>query len=726
MRTAIGVLAAGVVFAWGATVWGAEALSPPHAARDKDAYSAAERLVHEALSAELSGNGSRRTELLNEALAADPNCRSARWQLGYVLVDGKWLTLAEADKRFASDHNLAEYHRRRDQAAAAGSFTRTTVTNTSGGTAGGAIASQGVSVDSYRTGALTPEAIAANAELARWCRSKRLADEERAHWTQVLYEEPNNGEAQSRLGMRWYKGNLLTNAQIDGIKKQQAAEEKQLSQWKAAVARWRKMLDGGSGTEAEAAITEMKAVVDAAVIPALESAIASDSAKPTAGPQAASPFQREGITLLGRITDQRATYSLVQAAVLGKTAELRAAAAGELKKRPLHDFVPALLAGLANPIQFDYSMSFDPSIGLAIYRAVGVQEGRDAITRVEYSTTAAGLLPSFVGSFDSGVDPSTRLDVRKTPVIAATSAYDSRPQTVVPGARNLSEVPGAAAMARQSQQVASSLAKQNERIRVLNERINFVMEQITGLKLMDAEKQVAKKSAAPDASTADETAVIPDTAENNPHSTVADSWWNWWADFTETYVPPKEQNSTVYGSGSYASRSQFLSVYGGPSTGRPSTGVGMECFAAGTAVESLTGPTPIEKLQIGDRVLAQNADTGELAYKLVLGMTVRPPAENVLVTTSHGAIRASRGHPFWIVGKGWRMAKELQVGDRLHSLSGSVEVKAIEAQPNEKVYNLTVADYGTYFVGEGKVLVHDNTPRLPTRAVLPGYVAEGN
>ena len=46
-------------------------------------------------------------------------------------------------------------------------------------------------------------------------------------------------------------------------------------------------------------------------------------------------------------------------------------------------------------------------------------------------------------------------------------------------------------------------------------------------------------------------------------------------------------------------------------------------------------------------------------------------------------------------------------------------------QPAAPVYNLTVADYGTYFVGEGQALAHDNTPRLPTRALLPGFAPEG-
>ena len=37
-------------------------------------------------------------------------------------------------------------------------------------------------------------------------------------------------------------------------------------------------------------------------------------------------------------------------------------------------------------------------------------------------------------------------------------------------------------------------------------------------------------------------------------------------------------------------------------------------------------------------------------------------------------------------------------------------------------YNLIVADFDSYFVGDSAILVHDNTPRQPTSAVLPGLV----
>ena len=108
-----------------------------------------------------------------------------------------------------------------------------------------------------------------------------------------------------------------------------------------------------------------------------------------------------------------------------------------------------------------------------------------------------------------------------------------------------------------------------------------------------------------------------------------------------------------------------------------------------------------------------------MAYKLVMAMTVRPPVETVLVTTTRGDVQATRGHPFWIVGKGWRMASEVQIGDRLHSLAGSATVTAIKTEAAAPVYNLTVADFGTYFVGSGA----GSGPRQHAPIAQPCFVA---
>jgi hypothetical protein len=117
-------------------------------------------------------------------------------------------------------------------------------------------------------------------------------------------------------------------------------------------------------------------------------------------------------------------------------------------------------------------------------------------------------------------------------------------------------------------------------------------------------------------------------------------------------------------------------------------------------------------------------ETGELTYKPVIGRTVRPPTPILKFSWRGEALRASRGHPFWVVGIGWRMAKELGDGAILYGVTGSPRVEAIELDGEEEAYNLVVADFNTYFVGESGILVHDNTPRRPTRATLPGMAAK--
>jgi hypothetical protein len=82
----------------------------------------------------------------------------------------------------------------------------------------------------------------------------------------------------------------------------------------------------------------------------------------------------------------------------------------------------------------------------------------------------------------------------------------------------------------------------------------------------------------------------------------------------------------------------------------------------------------------------------------------------------------TKGHPLWVAGVGWRMAKELEDGAIVHAVTGAVRATGVESAGEDKAYNLVVADNSTYFVGESGILVHDNTPRKPTRAIVPGIV----
>ena len=60
----------------------------------------------------------------------------------------------------------------------------------------------------------------------------------------------------------------------------------------------------------------------------------------------------------------------------------------------------------------------------------------------------------------------------------------------------------------------------------------------------------------------------------------------------------------------------------------------------------------------------------------------------------------------------------------LHGLDGAVAIEALEGTEAplpwyEGAYNLVVADFNTYFVGDHLLLVHDNTPRRPPTVPVP-------
>lgn len=144
------------------------------------------------------------------------------------------------------------------------------------------------------------------------------------------------------------------------------------------------------------------------------------------------------------------------------------------------------------------------------------------------------------------------------------------------------------------------------------------------------------------------------------------------------------------------------------------------CFPAGTRIQTLSGPADIETIQPGDWVLSQNPVTGELAFKTIQAVTLRPPAPLVEIGIGSETIRATRGHPFWVNGEGWRMAKHVSVGVQLHAIGGAVTIDRIAEARAKEAYNLVVSDFGTYFVGDSQVLVHHNLPLGETVTLVPG------
>jgi hypothetical protein len=210
-----------------------------------------------------------------------------------------------------------------------------------------------------------------------------------------------------------------------------------------------------------------------------------------------------------------------------------------------------------------------------------------------------------------------------------------------------------------------------------------------------------------------------------------ENWWRWWNDYNELLSrgPKTIEVSQEYRTSAVV---DIVPQTGG-SGGGGGTGTGggtgqvqiqAECLVAGTPVWTASGPRAVERIKVGDLVLSQDAESGELALKPVLRTTIRPRGQTVKITAGQESFEASGGHVFWVSGDGWRKASELKSGMILHACGGATQVTSVKPGSVAETYNLVVADFSTYFIGRQKVLSHDFTMRQPARAVVPGLRGE--
>ncbi|MEK3824258.1 polymorphic toxin-type HINT domain-containing protein [Paenibacillus sp. FSL K6-1558] len=136
---------------------------------------------------------------------------------------------------------------------------------------------------------------------------------------------------------------------------------------------------------------------------------------------------------------------------------------------------------------------------------------------------------------------------------------------------------------------------------------------------------------------------------------------------------------------------------------------GCNCFVAGTKVQTDEGEKPIEDIEVGDKVLAKSDETGEVAYKEVVGLFQKQADQIFKVHIGDEIIEATAEHPFWLDGKGWTFVKDLKVGDLLVSSDGTkLAIDKIEKEPREAtVYNFEVRDFNSYFVSNLGIWVHN-------------------
>jgi hypothetical protein len=367
-----------------------------------------------------------------------------------------------------------------------------------------------------------------------------------------------------------------------------------------------------------------------------------------------------------------ATESLARHAVFSPAPEVRSSAIDRLKPRPAHEYVPLLLSGLSMPIESSFSVTTD-SDGSVHYRHSLYREGPESDWSADLRRSAMQHdLGGRRYTWHVATETLEEGPPAESPIVVAA-------KKAVVATRHQSRYVNAAAVTE------SQVWQANQASEAVNSLIIPVLTGATGKEFQ------------------------------NPKD-----WWDWWLDDNEYYSSEDHPVDQHYDSHteSYSYGYPTLDIrYPDPPPPRPGR---LSCFAKGTPVWTKTGQQPIESLELGDLVLAQNVDTGELAYKPVIARTVRPPSPILKLSLDGEELLTTRGHPFWVAGVGWRMAKELGDAAVLHAVTGSILLASVEPAGELEAYNLVVAEFNTYFVGESGVLVHDNTPRRPTKATLPG------
>ena len=148
-------------------------------------------------------------------------------------------------------------------------------------------------------------------------------------------------------------------------------------------------------------------------------------------------------------------------------------------------------------------------------------------------------------------------------------------------------------------------------------------------------------------------------------------------------------------------------------------------FHGSTLVKTADGYKAIAHIRVGDRVFAKDETSGAMGYKPVTAQYGNPYQETVYIEVSDGlgkiqTLVSNRIHPFYSGGK-WIKAEDLKAGSRLFAENGAeqtVQSVTVKQEPLQ-AYNLTVADWHTYFVKGDKaetegVWVHNDCPPRKT------------
>ncbi len=139
--------------------------------------------------------------------------------------------------------------------------------------------------------------------------------------------------------------------------------------------------------------------------------------------------------------------------------------------------------------------------------------------------------------------------------------------------------------------------------------------------------------------------------------------------------------------------------------------LGCASFGAGTQV--LLDPdtlASIESLKRGEQVFSRSAASYADASQVITHTFHRTAQFYYRLKTEHEEFSVTDEHPFWVQGRGWTKASEIDPGDALATANGDTTVLSSERIDEPlQVHNFSVSSTESYFVGRDGVWVHNSS-----------------
>ena len=146
------------------------------------------------------------------------------------------------------------------------------------------------------------------------------------------------------------------------------------------------------------------------------------------------------------------------------------------------------------------------------------------------------------------------------------------------------------------------------------------------------------------------------------------------------------------------------------------------CFTEDTLVKTIDGDKKISQIKDGDLVLAKHHYTGEIGYRKA-ELIEKLAEEIVEIRVCGQTIEATPSHLFK-TDKGWVAAKDLEIGNNVELQNNGYAVVENVNKKNynkNKVYNLEVEEYHTFYITELGILVHNEYKHIKIKDIYDKF-----